>query len=664
MILFSRCMYGQTVNRLVGKVKITNMMTNRNRWIHALCFQNLLAFNISLLLITCVCSKQAPAVEPPHIVLIFADDLGINDLGCYGRTEHRTPHLDRLAASGLRYTNAYCGLGICSASRAALMTGKSPARLHLTSYLPGRPDTTSQLLLNAHIHSALPPEEKTLAEELKQVGYRTGLFGKWHLGSGASSPANQGFDVVFEPPAQGELIDTHGGKNEFLIAEKAAEFILEPSASPYFCYIPQHSPHIPLAATEAAMQSFAGTFSPLYAANIESLDRSVSIVLEAIQRRGDKRDTIIIFTSDNGGLHVPEIHDDPLTHNTPFRAGKGYLYEGGIRIPLIVTSQQGRFASPRVIDQPISLADLFPTLTKLAGIDISKTVGPVDGVDLSEHWLNQSELDGNRALFWHFPHYSNQGSRPSAAMRKGRWKLVRSFEEDRYELFDLQSDPGEQVDLTDGETEITGELTRELNEWLLRVGAQMSPPNPNASPVQHAAIYQEFDSTRLVADKSAEELGEIWKPWRSRLNDATRGNKSILKSPEGDIALWASQAMVHGRRIRYEPEPHKNVIGFWTEVDDWAHWDIEVPQAGLYEVEVQYGCGKNAGGSRVSLRVGDSEVNWTVRETGHFQQMIYQNVGQLELGDGSQQFELRAISKANIAVMDVRKIVMRRVASH
>lgn len=628
------------------------MATKRIYWITYFSFFGL----VFLLLPEC----GAVAGEPPNIVLILADDLGINDLQCYGRTEHRTPHLDRLAASGLRYTSAYCGLGICSASRAALMTGKSPARLHLTSYLPGRPDAPTQRLLNAPIHSALPPEEKTLAEELKRVGYRTGIFGKWHLGSGSSSPANQGFDVAFEPPGKGKLDHIEGGKNEFLIARKAAEFILDESDAPYFCYIPHHSPHIPLEATEEAMHSFAGTFSPLYAANIESLDRSVELVLDAIENRGHERETIIIFTSDNGGLHVPEVHDKPLTHNTPFRAGKGYLYEGGIRIPLIVASHRGKIGPPRVVNEAVSLADLFPTLTKLAGIDIHKTIGPVDGVDLSDHWLNESGLPGNRSLYWHFPHYSNQGSRPSAAIRQGPWKLVHSFEENRTELYDLEADPGEQSDLADQQAEVAQSLAQELNEWLDRVGAQRNLPNPDASLAQHAAIYQEFDSTRLVADRSAEDLGEIWKSWRSLLNQATRGNQSILKTPEGDVTLWASQAVVHGKRIRYEPEPHKNVVGYWTEVDDWMHWDFEISEAGKYEIEVQYGCGQGAGGSQVSLKLADNQFMWSVRDTGHFQHMIYQTVGLAELKAGPQRMELRAQSKAQVAVMDVRKIVFRR----
>ncbi len=380
----------------------------------------------------------------PNFILIFADDLGINDLHCYGREDHRTPHLDALAQRGIRYTSAYCGLSICSASRASLMTGKSSARLHLTSFLPGRADNPSQRVLNARIHSSLPPEERTIAEELKRAGYRTGLFGKWHLGGKESSPKEQGFETVAELPAKGELNEETGNKNEFLIARRAAEFISTPSNQPYFCYIPHHSPHIRLEATEEAKQKNSHAFNPLYAASIESLDRSVGMLLEAIEKQPSARETYILFTSDNGGLHVRELHEVPMTHNTPFRAGKGYLYEGGIRIPLIVASTKQSVAPNRVSDAPVSLLDLMPTFLKLAGVNVGQTLGPLDGVDLSNHWIGDKEPSMDRPLYWNFPHYTNQGSRPAAAIRKGNWKGILQYEDESFELYDLAKDAGEE----------------------------------------------------------------------------------------------------------------------------------------------------------------------------------------------------------------------------
>ena len=375
----------------------------------------------------------AGAQESPNIVLIFADDLGINDLGCFGRKEHKTPVLDSLAEGGIRCSSAYCGLSICSASRAALMTGKSPARLHLTTFLSGRPDAPSQKLLNAVIHNALPPEERTIAEELKKVGYRTGIFGKWHLGSGASSPQQQGFDVVFEPGAKGQLIDSIGAKNEFLIARTACDFIQDASDKPFFCYVPHHSPHIRLDATPQAMDEFRETFNPLYAASIASLDRSVGMIRDAVKNLKGDRDTILLFASDNGGLHVPEGHDQPMTHCTPFRAGKGYLYEGGLRIPLIVHSTRNRLGEPRVVHQPVSLLDLYPTLLGLAGVEVSKTIGPVDGIDLRGNWFEGKPLRDDRTLFWHMPHYTKEIGSWLFRMRMMDWSSSTSAKTRRSE---------------------------------------------------------------------------------------------------------------------------------------------------------------------------------------------------------------------------------------
>jgi arylsulfatase A len=612
------------------------------------------------LIIVSFFGSSLPAQDQPNIVLILADDLGIHDLRCYGRGDHRSPRLDALANQGIRYTSAYCGLSICSASRAALMTGKSPARLHLTSFLPGRPDAPSQLVLNARIQSALPPEERTLAEELKKAGYRTGLFGKWHLGNGDSSPTSQGFDVAYEPSAKGKLDEVEGNKNEFAIARRASDFILSPDPSPFFCYVPHHSPHIRLDATDEAKQSFQAAFNPLYAANIESLDKAVGFVLDAVQRRGGNRETIVIFSSDNGGLHVPEGHDEPMTHNSPFRAGKGYLYEGGIRIPLIVYSSKGRVGSDRVVDEPVSLLDLFPTLLRIAGIDVLKTVGPVDGVDLSSHWIEKKSLPTDRAFYWNFPHYTNQGSRPAAAMRRGEWKLIKHYEDPSIELYNLKNDPAETMNVAMSQADTAVAMQKSLEDWLQSVGAQGCDRNPNANDELHAAIYRRFDSSSIRADAGAKAIAEQWKPWRKLMNQAVQQQKPVLRSPSGEVNLYASDSKPHGNKIRYEPEPHKNVVGFWTDVNDWVHWDFSVPSDGIYAVEVQCGCGKGMGGSRVALTCGEQTLEWTVRDTGHFQNMVYESIGDLSLKAGENRLEVRPKSKASAAVMDIRKIVLRK----
>jgi arylsulfatase A-like enzyme len=611
--------------------------------------------------------SQATEEGQPNIVLILMDDLGVSDLGCYGRTDHSTRSLDEIAAKGIRYTNAYCGLSICSAARAALLTGKSPSRLHITTFLPGRADAPSQKLLNARIHSALPVEEKTIAEELKKLGYRTGLFGKWHLGGGAHGPTHQGFDVVEEVSAKGtfaqaevDLSTATGGKNEFLITRKAAEFMAAESDAPFFCYLPHHMPHIMLEATDEAMESHKQAFSPLYAANLKSMDRAIELLIDRIKNLKTNRDTLIIFTSDNGGLHVPELHREPVTHNAPFRAGKGYLYEGGIRIPLLVYSIKERIKGGRTVEQPVSHLDLMPTLIECAGGKVATSVGPVDGISLRDNWYHAKELASDRTLYWDFPHYTNQGSRPASAIRKGNWKLVLQHEDESLELFDLTTDPGEQADLAETYPEVALSLKSSLVRWKESTGVRRGELNPEFDAELHRKIYIDQDPSMLLHGKTAVEIGKTWKEWRSFMDKVVQGRKPVLKSPEGTITLPAADVLVHGKNIRYEPEPHKNVVGYWTEVDDWAEWKFRIPEDGDYEIELQYGCGGGNGGSRVAIICGDHATEFTVKDTGHFQNMIYEPIGTWNLKRGETILQVRPKSKTNIAVMDIRKIVLRR----
>ena len=604
----------------------------------------------------------------PNIVLILVDDLGVSDLGCYGRAEHSTPSLDALAAKGIRYTNAYCGLSICSAARAALLTGKTPSRLHLTTFLPGRADAPSQKLLNARIHSALPVEEKTIAEELKQVGYRTGLFGKWHLGGGKHGPTHQGFDVAAEIAARGSLVDESlgnlssagGGKNEFLITREAIKFMSEDSPAPFFCYVPHHIPHIMLESTDQAMEKHKSAFSPLYAANIESMDKAVGMLIDAIEKLNTNRDTLVIFTSDNGGLHVPELHPEPVTQNAPFRAGKGYLYEGGIRIPMLVCSVKGQIKGGRTIEQPVSHLDLLPTLIECAGGKVATSVGPVDGISLKDNWFLEKELSADRTLFWDFPNYTNQGSRPASAIRQGKWKLVFQHEDESVELYDLAADPGEKFNLTKDNLEKTSTLKSLLMRWRESVGAQRGELNPEFDSELHKTIYLNDDSSKLAHGSTAKEIGQKWKEWRAAMNQAVQGRKPILKDPEGTLTLAAANVQVHGKNIRYEPEPHKNVVGYWTEVGDWAEWKFDVPADGDYEMEMQYGCGGGNGGSQVAIICAGQTIEFTVKDTGHFQNMLFESMGTLSLKKGETTLEVRPKTKSNVAVMDIRKIVLRK----
>ena len=308
------------------------------------------------------------AATPPrsNILFILADDLGPNDLACYGRREHHTPNLDRLAAEGSRFTCAYVAQPICSPSRAAILTGKAPARLHLTTYLPGRPDCPAQKLLHPVIEQQLPQAETTLAECLRDAGYATACIGKWHLGGTGFLPTDQGFDLYHPGNAVTKPSPTEGGKGEYDLTARGVDFMEKNRDRPFFLYLAHNSPHIPYSAKSDLVAKNTAAFEPVYAALIETLDDTVGRLLAKLDALGLGNRTIVIFTSDHGGLHVPEGPHSRITHNTPFRAGKGYLYEGGLRVPLIVR-WPGHVPASRLVDTPVINTDWMPTLAEIAG---------------------------------------------------------------------------------------------------------------------------------------------------------------------------------------------------------------------------------------------------------------------------------------------------------
>lgn len=601
-------------------------------------------------------ADAAKSVRGPNIVFIFADDLGINDLACYGRKDHRTPNLDRLASQGMRFTCAYAAQPICSPSRAALMTGKCPARLNLTNYLPGRPDAPSQRLLQPRIEGQLPLEEVTIAELLKNAGYATGLFGKWHLGNGGFGPKEQGFEIAFIPPANTTPTVENGGKGEFAITAAAEKFMEDHRDRPFFCYVPHNNPHIPLAAAPELIEKHKDAFNPVYAAMIETLDDSVGRLMAKVESLGLTDRTIFLFTSDNGGLHVLEARETPATHNTPFRAGKGYLYEGGLREPLIVRWPTV-VAAGSTCETPVVLTDFFPTLLEAANVDVAKTVGPVDGISIVK--LLGGESLPPRTLYWHYPNYANQGGRPAGAIRDGDWKLVENFEDESIELFDLAHDPGERKNVAATETAHAAALGKKLQAWRAVVGARMPVPNPNFDTALNRRLYIDQDPSKLSAKASATATSRPWKSWRQEMNAAIMGRKPSVTPATGDIRLHAKDARVHGRTLRYEPQPNKNVLGYWTSTDDWADWEFEVKIAGTYEVEIQQGCGKGSGGAEVAIEIDDQKLNFTVQDTGHFQNMILRTIGEVQLARGKHVLAVKPRTKPGAAVMDLRRVVLR-----
>ena len=468
-------------------------------------------------------SAAQPDRGRPNIIIIHADDLGVNDLGVYGRKDHRTPHLDRLAAEGMRFTSAYCAQPICSPSRAALLTGKAPARLHLTTYLPGRPDARSQKLLHPKIRQELPLEEQTLAEALRGAGYATAAIGKWHLGGKDFGPDKQGFEVVFAGRANTPPSAEEGGKGEYELTAQAEKFITDHRDRPFFLYLAHNNPHIPLAAQPDRVAKNRDAFNPVYAAVIDTLDDRVGRLLARLDGLGLRQNTIVVFTSDNGGLHVPEGRDDPPTHNTPFRAGKGFLYEGGLRVPLLIRWPD-RIKAGAVAAVPVVNTDLMSTLLELAG------VRPPRGLDGASYarWLTGGAKPPARPLFWHFPHYTNQGSRPGGAVRQGDWKLIEHYEDGRLELFHLGRDPGEAQDLSAREPGRTAALRKRLAVWRKSVGAQENTPNPDFDPALHRRIYLDTDVSKLTPARTAAEMTGKLAAWRQGM-DSVRPRRAAAR---------------------------------------------------------------------------------------------------------------------------------------
>ncbi len=453
----------------------------------------------------------------PNIVLILADDLGVNDLACYGRSEHRTPHLDRLAGQGIRFTSAYAAGSVCSPTRAALMTGKAPARLHITNYLPGRTDRPSHKLLQPVIRQQLPLEEVTLAEYLQRLGYATGSFGKWHLGGRGFSPLQQGFDEQVPSLPLSACNEVEGARGEFHLTRAAARFMTKHRDRPFFVVLGHDSPHIPFRVSEDRAARHRNAFEPVYAALIEMLDESVGQLLAHLEELRLQEKTLVIFTSDNGGLHVPEGGHERITHNTPFRAGKGFLYEGGIRVPLLVR-WPGRITPGRVSDTPVISHDWVPTLLDLLGAPVSDGL---DGISIAAELLGTEPLP-KRMLFWHQPNYTNQGGRPSGAVRDGDWKLIEHYEDGRRELFDLRTDAGETRDLSGMEAEQTRRLSEALDAWRKAVSAQLNTPNPAFDPAAWRRCYEQFDPSRYQPQRADQATQEQARQWRKAMDAASR----------------------------------------------------------------------------------------------------------------------------------------------
>jgi arylsulfatase A len=608
---------------------------------------------LGLLLAVLSCFAPLGAQEtPPNFVILFADDLGINDLGCFGRKDQRTPNLDKLAADGARFTQAYAAASVCSPSRAALMTGQSPARLKITTFLTGRTDRASHRLLAAPINTHLPEGVQTIAQLLKPKGYASAAVGKWHLGGKGHQPTDHGFDEYFPGRANPGAESPQGGKGELGQADFATKFIAKNKAKPFLLYLAFDNPHIPLAAPAKGIAANAQSFHPTYAALVESLDAAVGRVLKALEEQGVAQNTMVIFASDNGGVHISELKESPATYNTPCRAGKGFVYEGGIRTPLIIR-YPGRLAS-RVIAEPVVLGDLVPTICALAKVPAP---APLDFQDISPLLFDSKPTaDAKpRALFWHQPHYMNQGGKPAGVVREGDWKLIEQYEDGSLELFNLAKDPSETTDLAAAEPTRVAALRGKLEAWRRSVGAEPTKPNPNFNRALWEECFVKTDVTQLKALPTSEAMRPLLADWRKAMNDASAEGANAL------IFLEARDAQVKATKMKYEEPPQKDTLGFWVNAADTASWTFQAPKAGTYRVTVLQGCGKGNGGSVVALDTKQGSCEFTVEETGHFQRFVPREVGKLTLVAGENTLTVRPVKKAKAAVMDLRRVILERV---
>lgn len=425
--------------------------------------------------------------SPPNIIFILADDLGYSQLGCYGSNFYKTPSIDKLSLEGMRFTNAYAACAVCSPTRASIMTGKYPARLHLTDFIAGN-SRDNYALSQPDWQKYLPLEETTIAEMLKAEGYKTALFGKWHLsqektppGSLAYNPDKQGFHesfVTYKPsqsmarPWQDAEKDGH---NVDTITSLAIDFLERNKSNPFFLFVSHNTIHDPLREKAKTIQKYEDLKEskepenhPIIAAMIERLDNSCGLILNKISELGLENNTVVVFFSDNGGKH-------DYAAQTPFRAGKGWLYEGGIREPLIV-KWPGNIKSGQVSDELVISTDFYPTFLQLAGIE---GIFCEDGKSLVPVLTGQNSLD-RESIFWHYPHYhGGSGMCPAAAIRHGDFKLIEWFEPTllgeggQVELYNLRTDMGETRNIADENPKKTMELRKLLHKWQRDVDAQM-----------------------------------------------------------------------------------------------------------------------------------------------------------------------------------------------
>lgn len=472
---------------------------------------------ISLLVLAALFLGSCKSAEDPNIVFILVDDLGWKDLGCYGSEFYDTPNLDKLASRSVRFTSAYAASPVCSPTRAALMTGKHPARVNITDWIPGMPISRARdpkLIPPEDIHN-LPLEEFTIAEAFREHGYKTFYAGKWHLGeTDGFWPEFQGFEInkggvnwgaprrssgangYYSPYNNPRLED--GPDGEYLtdrLTDESMQFIESAGDAPFFLYLAFYTVHTPIMGCdkydefyqekslqlpgkgemitreEHDTQTRVNQSNAKYAAMVRSLDANVGRLLEKLEEKGQAGNTIIVFTSDNGGL--TSVPGGGPTAVVPLRAGKGWCYEGGIRVPLLI-SYPGMQHAGEICDVPAISMDYYPTLLELAGMEPDPGQH-IDGNSIVPY-LEDPRGEASRTMVWHFPHYHGSAWRPGSAIRDGNWKLIEFYEDNVVELYDLENDLEERVDLAEELPEIAAKLRTRLHAELDEMGANYPVP--------------------------------------------------------------------------------------------------------------------------------------------------------------------------------------------
>lgn len=425
----------------------------------------------------------------PNIVIILADDLGWSDLGCYGNRYNESPNLDRLASQGIRFTQFYAG-PVCSPTRANMQSGQDQARFGITQHIPGHRRPFAKLI-DPVVTSQLPLEVETFAESLSAVGYRTGYFGKWHLGGADFGPQQQGWQTALQwtgHEVPSNLTDgSPAPRTAEFLTDQAIEFIGANRDRPFLLQVSHFAVHIPLNVTARhlaqfrAKQPVAGYPSrPEYAALVYELDEGVGRLVDAIDRFGLGERTLVLFLSDNGGLEH-EQSGTMVTSNAPLRNEKGTLYEGGIRVPAI--ARWSSVVPPgKVCDQTLTTIDIHATVRDIAAVRWDNQKQPNDGQSFAEVLKAPGKPRAPRTLFWHLPHYHH--STPSGAIRIGGWKLIEFFEDGSTELYRLSDDLSEQDNLAQQHPAIVADMQQQLARWRDRVSARMPTPNPDYDPAK------------------------------------------------------------------------------------------------------------------------------------------------------------------------------------